>query len=47
MDISKLVLIALVGLALFGGAINIDFKGLIGRREGRGLKGGKRKLLGK
>ncbi len=47
MDIGKLLLIALVGLALFGGAINIDFKGVISRREGRRLNRLKRRLTGK
>lgn len=45
MGVSELVLIALVGLALFGGAINIDFKGVIRRRERGAIKSGKRKLI--
>ena len=38
MGISELVLIALIGLALFGGTINIDFKGVLRRAEGRELR---------
>lgn len=41
MGVSELVLIALVGLALFGGAINISFKGVIRRSEARELQDGK------
>ncbi|HEX8145937.1 MAG TPA: hypothetical protein VF591_01950 [Pyrinomonadaceae bacterium] len=38
MGISELVLIALIGLALFGGTINIDFKGVLRRAGGRDLQ---------
>lgn len=50
MGLSELVLIALVGLAVFGGAININFKGVFRRSEGRELQDGEptptRKRLG-
>ncbi len=37
MGITELVLIALIGLALFGGTININFKGVLRRVGGRDL----------
>jgi hypothetical protein len=40
MGIGELVLIALVGLALFGGTINIQFKGVLRRAEEREPKDG-------
>ena len=51
MGISELVLIALIGLALFGGNINISFEGLLrrgGRRElqAGGLTPAQKKLQG-
>lgn len=47
MGISEFLLIALVGLALFGGAVNIEFKGITRRIERRELKGRERKQLNK
>lgn len=45
MGVSELVIVALVGLALFGGAIKIKFKGFVRRPERQKLKDSEQKLL--
>lgn len=45
MGVNELIIIVLVGLALFGGAIKIKFNGLARRTERQELKDGGQKLL--
>ncbi len=40
MGIGELLLVAVVGLAIFGGNISINFRGAIRRAEGRELQDG-------
>lgn len=45
MGVSEFLFVALIGLAFFGGAIQVKFKGADRRQKKRELKGGERKLL--
>ncbi len=47
MGVSELVVIALLGLALFGGGIKIRFKGIARRSEKKELKNEAQRLLDK